>query len=98
MKIKLDGVMETLLITLNFKAKDCSSTNPILNDKKAQEICSKIDYDFSKFDKAWMSYYGTLSRAYIMDEEIKKFIKNFGRFWYCYKSTSSLGCMRCIYN
>lgn len=74
MKIKLDGVMETLLITLNFKAKDCSSTNPILNDKKAQEICSKIDYDFSKFDKAWMSYYGTLSRAYIMDEEIKKFI------------------------
>ena len=57
MKIKLDGVMETLLITLNFKAKDCSSTNPILNDKKAQEICSKIDYDFSKFDKAWMRYY-----------------------------------------
>ncbi len=50
MKIKLDGVMETLLITLNFKAKDCSSTNPILNDKKAQEICSKIDYDFSKFE------------------------------------------------
>lgn len=51
MSIKLDGVMETLLITLYIRAKDAMSSSPVINDKKAVEIVDKIDYDFSKFDR-----------------------------------------------
>ncbi|KXL54134.1 hypothetical protein CLNEO_02310 [Anaerotignum neopropionicum] len=38
MPIKLDGVMETLLITLYVRAKDAMRTNPVIHDKKAIEI------------------------------------------------------------
>jgi len=41
------------------------------------EIASQLDYDFKKFDTAWASYYGILARAYIMDEEVKKFIERY---------------------
>jgi O-methyltransferase involved in polyketide biosynthesis len=74
MAIKLDGVMETLLITLYIRAKDAMSDMPVINDKKAVEMVKAIDYDFSKFDSGWMSYYGVLARAKIMDQEAKKFI------------------------
>ncbi|WP_074015929.1 class I SAM-dependent methyltransferase [Fusobacterium massiliense] len=77
MKIKLDGVAETLLITLNVRAKDYESTKSILQDKKSFEIVSQLDYDFKKFDTAWASYYGVLARAYIMDKEVKKFIAKY---------------------
>lgn len=60
MGIQLEGVMETLLITLYIRAKDAMSTNPVINDKKAAEMVQKIDYDFSKFDSPW-SYYGVLA-------------------------------------
>ena len=57
MDTKFKNVSETLLITLNARGKDADSPNSVLNDKKSAEIMSKIDYDFSKFDKGWMSYY-----------------------------------------
>ncbi|MDD4844414.1 MAG: class I SAM-dependent methyltransferase [Anaerotignum sp.] len=74
MSIKLNGVMETLLITLYVRAKDAMSSNPVIHDKKAIEIIQKIDYDFQKFESGEMSYYGVLARAKIMDKEAKKFI------------------------
>lgn len=77
MKVKLDGVAETLLITLNARAKDYINPKSVLHDKKSFEITSQLDYDFSKFDTAWASYYGVLARAYIMDEEVKKFIEKY---------------------
>jgi len=77
MKIKLDGVAETLLITLNARAKDYENPKSVLHDKKSFEIASQLDYDFKKFDTAWASYYGVLARAYIMDEEVKKFIERY---------------------
>ena len=77
MDTKFKNVSETLLITLNARGKDADSPNSVLNDKKSAEIMSKIDYDFSKFDKGWMSYYGILARAKIMDQEIKKFIDKY---------------------
>ncbi len=70
MKIKLNNISETMLITLHARAKDAESKNPILNDKKSSEILSQLDYDFSKFEKAWASYYGILSRAKVMDNEL----------------------------
>ena len=75
MKLKLTGVEETLLITLYVRAKDAESDKPVLNDRKAAEILSHIDNDLSSFKTAWISYYGILARAKIMDEEIRKFIK-----------------------
>ncbi len=74
MGIKLDGVMETLLITLYARAKDAMSETPVINDKKAVEIVKSIDYDFSKFDNGWMSYYGVIARAKTMDKEVRKYI------------------------
>ena len=50
MKLKLDGVAETLFITLYIRAKDAMSDKPILNDKLSLEIMKKIDYDFDKFN------------------------------------------------
>ena len=75
MKIKLEGVMETLLITLDIRARDYKSENSVLNDKKSSEIVEQIDYDFSAFQKEKQNYVGVLSRAKIMDAEIRKFIQ-----------------------
>ena len=75
MKIKLEGVMETLLITLDIRARDYRSANSVLKDKKSAEIADQIDYDFSDFQKEMKNYIGVLSRAKIMDREIKKFIQ-----------------------
>ena len=58
MKLKLTGVEETLLITLYVRAKDAESDKPVLNDRKAAEILSRIDNDLAQFKTAWMSYYG----------------------------------------
>ena len=77
MKIKLNNISETMLITLYMRATDAKSEKPILNDKKSEEIISQIDYDFSKFKSAWASYYGVLSRAKVMDNEVKKFITKY---------------------
>ena len=77
MDTKFKNVSETLLITLNARGKDADSPNSVLNDKKSAEIMSKIDYDFRKFDKGWMSYYGILARAKTMDQEIKKFMDKY---------------------
>lgn len=74
MKVKFDGVIETSLITLYARAEDYKKEKSVLRDKKSAEIFSQIDYDFSKFSKGWLSYYGILSRAKIMDEQVKKFI------------------------
>ena len=50
------------------------ANHPFLNDQKAAEIISRMDYDFSAFDRVWMSYYGVLARAKLMDREVKRFM------------------------
>ena len=47
-KVHLTDEKATLLITLYAKAMDHRSKHPILNDEKADEILSMIDYDFEK--------------------------------------------------
>src|SRR3712207_1901647 len=74
MKIKFEGVSETLLITLYIRAKDSMSDKPILNDIKAKEMVEAIEYDYSKLDSAKSSYYGVLARGKVMDDEVRKFI------------------------
>ena len=75
MKQKLTNVAETMLIPLWARAEETKKENPIIIDKKAVEMVSEIDYDFSKFEKSWMSQVGCAIRAEILDTETKKFIR-----------------------
>lgn len=76
MKIKLNGVQETLLIPLIAKANETKKSDRKINDPKAVEMASKIDYDFSKFEKT-MSLDGVIARTRILDREIQKYIDTY---------------------
>jgi len=49
----LSGISEILLIPLWARAKCSGGHSPSLNDTKAIELVERIDYDFSKIDKAF---------------------------------------------
>lgn len=49
---QLKSIPETMLITLWAKATESKTEEPILQDKKAEEIFEQVDYDFSRFQKA----------------------------------------------
>ena len=51
----LSAIPETMLIPLWAKATEQNRHCPILVDKTAANIISKIDYDFSRFRNATMS-------------------------------------------
>ena len=50
-------VAETLLIPLYMRAKESKrkSQDIIISDPLAESLVNNIDYDYSKFDNAWMS-------------------------------------------
>lgn len=74
MNQKLKGVPETMLITLWAKAVENKQPKPIVKDPKALEIMEKIDYDFSKFEKGWLSQAGVVIRTELFDNAAKAFI------------------------
>lgn len=73
MKIKLDGVQETLLIPLAARAVETRKDNPRIKDKNAVDMVNKIDYDFSKFEKT-ASQQGIIARTMILDRETQRFV------------------------
>ena len=75
MKIKLEGVMETMLITLDARARDYKAEKSILKDKKSYEMVDMIDYDFDSFNTEKINHLGIISRAKVMDDEVKRFIE-----------------------
>lgn len=77
MKIRLKGVMETMLITLDAKARDYHAKKSILKDKKAAEMVQMIDYDFSVFQGDVKNDMGIPSRAKVMDDYVKQFIQKY---------------------
>ena len=70
----LIGVPETMLIPLWAKATEINYKDPIIRDNKAVEIFSKIDYDFSKFKKSWLSQIGVVIRTKLLDNAVKDFL------------------------
>jgi O-methyltransferase involved in polyketide biosynthesis len=54
----LEGIPETLLISLWARAFETNNKSSIIRDDQAVEMVMKIDYDSSKFDGAWMSQTG----------------------------------------
>ena len=72
-KVHLTRIQETLLITLHAKALDHRSKNPILNDEKADQLVSRIDYDFGKL-KSIGNDNLLVVRAKQYDEWLKEFL------------------------
>lgn len=70
----LQGVPETLLIPLWARAVEAKRGKPILKDAKAIEIMERIEYDFTKFDKAWKSQTGVVIRTEILNKAAAAFI------------------------
>ena len=73
-KKNLTGIPETMLIPLWAKAEETQRVNPIIRDTKAEKIIKTIDYDFSKFNKSWMSQTGIAIRTFILDRAVEKFL------------------------
>ena len=75
MEVKLQGVEETLLITLWARAYETKkTTSRLLEDPLAVEMMNKLDYDFNKFAKAKWSQIGTVVRSHIFDKEAQDFL------------------------
>lgn len=77
MKIKLDGVSETLLITLWAKAMETKRKDAIIRDEKSIDIINSIDYDFKKFRKYKASEISIIIRTKIIDEALGSLLKSF---------------------
>ena len=58
-------VAETLLIPLYMRAKESRRTNPILNDKAAEQLADSLEYDYSQFDGARLSEVGCHRHSFL---------------------------------
>ncbi|WP_319491623.1 class I SAM-dependent methyltransferase [uncultured Desulfobacter sp.] len=81
MNKKLTGISETMLIPLWARAFETDRENPIVNDPKAREMVSRIDYDFKKFQKSWLSQLGVAIRTMLLDNAILTFIRDNQDAW-----------------
>ena len=72
--VQLSGITETLLIPLWARAVETRRPDAIIRDPKALAIYDNLDYDFSKFDGAWMTQTGIAIRTKILDETTSVFI------------------------
>ncbi|WP_217495135.1 class I SAM-dependent methyltransferase [Vibrio sonorensis] len=70
-----NDISETLLITLYMKSRESKKPDPIISDTTACQLVEKIDYDFSKFDKAVASSVGIAIRSRYFDDTLKAFIE-----------------------
>ena len=68
---------ETLLVTLWARAAETKHEKPIIRDKAAVEIVNKIEYDFSRFDKDWLTQVMVAVRTEILDNATKDFIDKY---------------------
>lgn len=70
-----DSIADTLYIPLAMKNKETKRKHAFFQDPYACEIIQKIDYDFSKYDKAIRSSVGVAIRARYFDQLTKDFIE-----------------------
>ena len=72
--VRLTGVSETLLIPLWARAVETRRPDAIIRDPIALEIFENLDYDFSKFEGAWMTQTGIAVRTKLLDDATSAFI------------------------
>ena len=71
-----DPVADTLFIPLVMKCKETKRKDSVFKDPFSSELMDRIDYDFSKYDKAIRSSIGVAIRAAYFDRYTKTFIQN----------------------
>jgi len=74
MNVNLSSIPETMLIPLWAKAAESTTTNPIISDFYAIDILNKLNYDFTRFNKAWMTQVGVAVRTSLLDNGVKAFL------------------------
>lgn len=73
-RLTLDPIQETLLLTLQCRALDSESPDPILGDTRSADLVEKIDYDFAKLKVKPSLVCGTALRAKKLDQAVTDFI------------------------
>ncbi len=73
-KIQLIEEKETLFVPLLGKALEGRKPHPILRDEKAEEIISRVEYDFSKLNIPRQSLITLAMRAKKLDEYTREFL------------------------
>ena len=69
----LNTLSETLFIPLWAKAVEQQQPAPLLRDPVAPQMLARLDYDFGKYTKATASQAGCCGRAWLFDEEARRF-------------------------
>ena len=74
-KPNLNGVAETMLLTLHARAQYSNTKKHKFYDQKAIDIVENMDYDFSKAGKDRAMSGGTIARTIVFDELVGAFLK-----------------------
>ena len=78
MERKLTGIPETLLIAIWARAAATREAEPIIQDPKAVEMVSQIDYDFSRFEaSSRLTKLGVAVRTIILDRELSTLLDKY---------------------
>lgn len=64
----------TNLATLYGRALDARSDHPVLGDPTAEDVVSRIDYDFAKFGIGRTEAFSIASRAKVFDSAVRDFV------------------------
>ena len=72
---QLDGVAETLMITLYSRYVETQRPDSLFQDPKAVEMAQGTDYNFDKYAKGWASQLGVVVRVQAYDRIVKTFLE-----------------------
>ncbi len=72
-KITLSGVPETMLQTVYARAKE-SGGRGVIRDRKAEELISRLEYDFSLAEKDAAMHSGVIARTILLDRLVKAWL------------------------
>jgi O-methyltransferase involved in polyketide biosynthesis len=70
----LEGVPQTLLMTLLVRARETQRPNPVFKDEKAVEMVSRIDADFSKLKMQRHDEIAVIIRMQRFDRHVRDFL------------------------
>ena len=73
-KVSVQGVPETMLQTLFARAAESEKKNHHIYDKKAIEIVSRLDYDFSKAESDKLMSSGVIARTIVLDRLVNDYL------------------------
>jgi len=74
MQSDLQGIPATMLIPLWARAVETMRPRPIIEDPKARQIISILDFDFSMFEGSWLSQLGVSIRSMLLDRAALAFM------------------------